>query len=121
MVTVGEVRSEDAHRGEVDGSLGEQVENQREPARGSGDLDAVVGLVLAESQAERRDLAGKLAKAQTAADARFEGIALTGKRVVFLVDMSGSMELVDENTRASISARCATSAAVASRSRRARR
>jgi len=32
------------------------------------------------------------------ADSRFAGIALTGNRVVFLVDMSGSMELVDENT-----------------------
>jgi predicted nucleic acid-binding Zn-ribbon protein len=31
---------------------------------------------------------------------RFAGIALTGKRVVFLVDMSGSMELVDEHTEA---------------------
>jgi hypothetical protein len=33
-------------------------------------------------------------------DSRFAGIALTGKRVIFLVDMSGSMEYVDENTRA---------------------
>jgi sulfur relay (sulfurtransferase) DsrF/TusC family protein len=41
-----------------------------------------------------------VAKLQGAADARFEGIALTGRRVVFLVDMSGSMELVDENTPA---------------------
>ena len=29
---------------------------------------------------------------------RFAGITLTGRKVVFLVDMSGSMELVDENT-----------------------
>jgi hypothetical protein len=29
---------------------------------------------------------------------RFAGITLTGQRIVFLVDMSGSMELVDENT-----------------------
>jgi hypothetical protein len=35
-----------------------------------------------------------------AAENRFAGIALTGKRVVFLVDMSGSMELVDPDTPA---------------------
>ncbi len=35
-----------------------------------------------------------------AAESRFAGIALTGRRVIFLVDMSGSMELVDENTAA---------------------
>jgi chromosome segregation ATPase len=33
-------------------------------------------------------------------ESRFAGIALTGKRVIFLVDMSGSMDYVDENTRA---------------------
>jgi hypothetical protein len=35
-----------------------------------------------------------------AAENRFAGIALTGKRVVFLVDMSGSMDLVDAETPA---------------------
>jgi hypothetical protein len=33
-------------------------------------------------------------------DARFAGLALTGKRVVFLVDTSGSMEMLDEKTEA---------------------
>ena len=42
----------------------------------------------------------QVARARAVADNRFAGIALTGKRVVFLVDMSGSMELVDENTPA---------------------
>jgi hypothetical protein len=37
---------------------------------------------------------------RAAAENRFAGIALTGKRVVFLVDMSGSMELVDPDTPA---------------------
>jgi hypothetical protein len=36
----------------------------------------------------------------TAAENRFAGIELTGKRVVFLVDMSGSMEYVDQDTAA---------------------
>ena len=31
---------------------------------------------------------------------RFEGVTLTGKRVIFLIDMSGSMELIDANTTA---------------------
>jgi hypothetical protein len=34
------------------------------------------------------------------ADNRFAGLTLTGKRVVFLVDMSGSMDYVDDNTKA---------------------
>lgn len=49
---------------------------------------------------EKKDLLNKLARAQVATDNRFEGIALTGKRVVFLVDMSGSMDLVDANSAA---------------------
>jgi len=49
---------------------------------------------------EKKDLASKLARAQLAVENRFEGIALTGKRVIFLVDMSGSMEMVDANNNA---------------------
>jgi hypothetical protein len=37
-------------------------------------------------------------RARAAAENRFAGIELSGRRVVFLVDMSGSMELVDEKT-----------------------
>jgi predicted nucleic acid-binding Zn-ribbon protein len=50
--------------------------------------------------AEKKDLATRLARAQLAVENRFEGIALSGRRVVFLVDMSGSMELVDSNNLA---------------------
>jgi predicted nucleic acid-binding Zn-ribbon protein len=49
---------------------------------------------------DKRALTTQVARARAAADNRFAGIALTGKRVVFLVDMSGSMELVDEKTLA---------------------
>lgn len=49
---------------------------------------------------EKKTLADQMNRARVAAENRFAGIALTGKRVVFLVDMSGSMELVDENTTA---------------------
>lgn len=49
-------------------------------------------------QQEKAALAEKANQPRPATDERFEGIALTGRRVVFLVDMSGSMELVDERT-----------------------
>jgi hypothetical protein len=53
---------------------------------------------LTELQGENKRLADRASRALAAAENRFEGIALTGRRVVFLVDMSGSMELVDERT-----------------------
>jgi Mg-chelatase subunit ChlD len=49
---------------------------------------------------EKDALVGQAAKAREAADNRFAGIQLTGRRVVFLVDMSGSMKLTDESTQA---------------------
>ncbi len=49
-------------------------------------------------QGEQKDLRNKLERAQAAVENRFEGIMLTGRRVLFLVDMSGSMDLVDERT-----------------------
>ena len=49
---------------------------------------------------DKRALAEQVSRARADAENRFAGIALTGKRVVFLVDMSGSMELVDDNTPA---------------------
>src|SRR5207248_7250898 len=52
----------------------------------------------AELQSERKVLADQARRAMAAVENRFEGIALTGRRVLFLVDMSGSMELVDERT-----------------------
>jgi predicted nucleic acid-binding Zn-ribbon protein len=55
---------------------------------------------LAALQSEKKSLQQETARVRAAADNRFAGITLTGRRVVFLVDMSGSMELVDENTPA---------------------
>ena len=51
-------------------------------------------------QGQKAKLADKLDKLQAEADARFAGIALTGRRVCFVVDMSGSMKLLDEKTPA---------------------
>jgi hypothetical protein len=55
---------------------------------------------LAEARAAGRDLSGRLARVSASADQRFEGVSLTGRNVIFLVDMSGSMDLVDERTPA---------------------
>jgi hypothetical protein len=55
---------------------------------------------IAELQRDKKSLTGQIMRVREEADKRFAGIALTGKRVIFLVDMSGSMELVDEKTAA---------------------
>src|SRR5215472_8694308 len=49
---------------------------------------------------EKKALEGETARVRAAAENRFAGITLTGRRVLFLVDMSASMELVNENTQA---------------------
>jgi hypothetical protein len=51
-------------------------------------------------QQEKKSLTDLAARIRTSTENRFEGIALTGRRVIFLVDMSGSMELVDIRTAA---------------------
>jgi len=53
---------------------------------------------LDSARSEGRDLSGQLIRVKAAAEQRFEGIALAGRRVVFLVDMSGSMDMVDDKT-----------------------
>jgi hypothetical protein len=45
-------------------------------------------------------LAAQVKVARQELENRFAGIALTGRKVVFLVDMSGSMEMVDDKTPA---------------------
>ena len=99
------------------------VASRKELGQRSGDLDDVgkkfVALQLAKTKLEsdlenrakeladaRRNtdaLRAEKAKWQTEAaraDNRFAGITLTGRRVVFLVDMSGSMVYLDDNTPA---------------------
>ncbi len=51
-------------------------------------------------QGQKAKLADKLDTLRAEADARFAGIALTGKRVCFVVDTSGSMKLIDDHTPA---------------------
>ncbi len=49
-------------------------------------------------QRENKSLTDQVSRTRAAMENRFEGITLTGRRVVFLIDMSGSMELIDERT-----------------------
>ena len=51
-------------------------------------------------QGQKAKLADKLDKLRAETDARFAGIAMTGRRVCFVVDMSGSMKLLDDRTPA---------------------
>jgi hypothetical protein len=41
MVVCGQVRREQSHGGQAQGTVGESIEDDRESARGAGDLDAV--------------------------------------------------------------------------------
>lgn len=47
-----------------------------------------------------RKLQGEVTRVRAAAANRFAGIELTGKRVVFLIDTSGSMNMLDKETKA---------------------
>ncbi|MHB1424056.1 MAG: vWA domain-containing protein [Gemmataceae bacterium] len=49
---------------------------------------------------QNKTLEAETTRVRAAAENRFAGITLTGRRVLFLVDISGSMDLVDENTKA---------------------
>jgi hypothetical protein len=61
------------------------------------DLDAARRSIAALED-EKKGLVAAAERERLAADNRFAGIQLSGRRVVFLVDMSGSMEYVDEKT-----------------------
>jgi predicted nucleic acid-binding Zn-ribbon protein len=58
--------------------------------------DANVSII--DLQGDKAKLADKFNKFQKESEARFAGIATTGKKVAFLVDMSGSMGKRDLNT-----------------------
>ncbi len=51
-------------------------------------------------EGDKRKLRDEADRARAAVEERFAGIALKGRRVVFLIDLSGSMDLVDEKTPA---------------------
>jgi predicted nucleic acid-binding Zn-ribbon protein len=55
-------------------------------------------LALEKVREEKSSLMRQASRLKGEMESRFAGIALTGRNVVFLVDMSGSMELVDPRT-----------------------
>jgi predicted nucleic acid-binding Zn-ribbon protein len=57
-------------------------------------------VTIVDLQGTKAKLADKVNKLQVESENKFAGIAMTGKRVVFLVDMSGSMERTEENVMA---------------------
>ncbi|MEO2088600.1 MAG: hypothetical protein ABGY75_03760 [Gemmataceae bacterium] len=79
-----------------------KVEDDLTAARGTikdlkKQLDDVNANII-DLQGEKKKLADKFDKLRIDSDSRFAGIAMTGKSVVFMVDISGSMKLVDEKT-----------------------
>ena len=60
--------------------------------RKSGDELASARVTIIDLQGQKAKLADKFDKLKAETDSRFAGIALTGRRVVFLVDISGSMK-----------------------------
>jgi len=59
---------------------------------------ADANVTIVDLQGNKAKLADRINKLESESEQRFAGIALTGKNVVFLVDMSGSMDRTDENT-----------------------
>lgn len=83
-------------------SLADLVPGQKRDAESlRGKLVLAEGKVvsLEKSLTTEKARANQAVRARAVAENRFAGIALTGKKVIFLVDMSGSMDFVDDNTR----------------------
>lgn len=60
--------------------------------------DANVNIV--DLQGDKKKLADKIDRLRIESEAKFAGIAMTGRRVVFAIDVSGSMKLLDDKTAA---------------------
>jgi hypothetical protein len=75
----------------------ELEDRDRDAGRQAKDLAAARSVIEA-LEAEKKSLRADAERVRLAAENRFAGIALTGRRVVFLVDMSGSMNLIDAKT-----------------------
>jgi hypothetical protein len=91
---------------EVARTVGDQSKMQARVTQLEKDLKAErtrldeANTTIIDLQGTKAKLADKVDKLMIESENRFAGIAMTGKSVVFLVDMSGSMERVDENTEA---------------------
>jgi hypothetical protein len=91
----GKVELTDAQRRVQDLMASQDVLNRRILLSGK-DL-AEARAMISSLEGEKISLLNRARNIQAAMENRFAGITLTGKKVVFLVDMSGSMELLQEN------------------------
>src|SRR5262245_6852201 len=91
---------------EVTRSVGDQAKMQARIDRLEKDVKAErtkldeANVTIVDLQGTKAKLADKVNKLQIESENKFAGIAMTGKNVVFLVDMSGSMERTEENVMA---------------------
>src|SRR5262249_33855014 len=81
-------------------TLEDELSEQKKEISGTGRTLTEANRVIESLKEDKRALEDQVVRARLAADNRFAGIALTGRRVISPVDMSGSMELVDETTPA---------------------
>ncbi len=79
------------------GLLNEKQQLEQTLARRDGALTEAKGTITG-LQGQTKLLAARVQQLQAAADQRFAGVALTGRRVVFLLDLSGSMGKLDFQT-----------------------
>jgi hypothetical protein len=77
--------------------LAEKALLQQKLAASSKDLGGTK-LSLAELEVSNKALHERLRLVRAATENRFAGLELTGKKVVFLIDISGSMKMRDETT-----------------------
>ena len=68
----------------------------KDMVKGSDDSNATI----VELRSENRKLADKFDRLRIDSENKFAGVAMSGKNVVFLIDISGSMKLLDEKTPA---------------------
>ena len=114
------VRNKEKARSEFESKLQQSEKKLDEVTRSAGDMSKMqarvdrlekdvkaerskldeANVTIVDLQGTKAKLADKIDKIQIESDNKFAGIALTGKHVVFLVDMSGSMERTEENVLA---------------------
>jgi hypothetical protein len=114
------VRDKDKARTEYESKLKESEKKLDEVTRSVGDMGKMqaridrlekdvkaertkldeANVTIVDLQGTKAKLADKINKIQIESENKFAGIAMTGKNVVFLVDMSGSMDRTEENVLA---------------------
>jgi von Willebrand factor type A domain len=103
---VSKLKASEKKLDEVTRSVGDQSKMQAKIDALEKDIKAErtkldeANVTIIDLQGTKAKLADKVNKLQIETENKFAGIAMTGKNVVFLVDMSGSMDRTDENTLA---------------------